>query len=357
MKNRQKLLFVLGLISFVLFALLTGCPNENELPKEVKSVTFTTAPIDVAALVNDATVWVTLATETEGATIYYTLDGTLPTVDSTNYTGPITVQTNNSAGETIKVKAIAFKEGLENSLLAEKSIVFNAVDVAAIEVDLQDVFPKLDEIVICIYEDANEYPAIIGLVAEDFTLVKDFNQPYQIIIEGFTLASIPLTTEYAMTLPGGENFSSGEYRLVFSKTGYSFEYIDFEIEDFLANEIEDLTDVIAYATTNKGTAVVSEDGTDIDPEVDWVTPEVMAAYTDAIATAQGVLDNIDATYEEVADAITDLDTATTTFNDAKAKGTKWANKSTLTGANLASVTQSVDGKGIVYGAIIVSLKY
>ena len=140
-----------------------------------------------------------------------------------------------------------------------------------------------------------------------------------------------------MTLPDGENFSPGEYRLVFSKTGYSFAFIDFEIEDFLANAIEALTEVIAFATTSKGTAVVSEDGTNIDSEAYWVSSEVMTAYTNAIATAQGVLDNTAAIFEEIAQAITDLDTATTTFNEAKKPGTKEA------------VVVSVDGKGIVYG--------
>jgi hypothetical protein len=292
----------------------------------VKSVSITTVPTNVASLVNDATVWVTLATETEGATIYYTLDGTLPTVDSTIYADPITVKANNTDGKSIKVKAIGVKEGLDNSLLAEKSIVFKAVDVSAklTEVELQVSYKEIDEITIPICEDAEEYPAIIGLVAEDFTLVKDFNKPNQIIIEEVLLDAVPLTKEYAMTLPDGENFSPGEYRLVFSKTGYSFAFIDFEIEDFLANAIEALTEVIAFATTSKGTAVVSEDGTNIDSEAYWVSSEVMTAYTNAIATAQGVLDNTAAIFEEIAQAITDLDTATTTFNEAKKPGTKVA---------------------------------
>ena len=92
----------------------------------------------------------------------------------------------------------------------------------------------------------------------------------------------------------------------------------------MANAIEALTEVIAFATTSKGTAVVSEDGTNIDSEAYWVSSEVMTAYTNAIATAQGVLDNTAAIFEEIAQAITDLDTATTTFNEAKKPGTKVA---------------------------------
>ena len=55
---------------------------------------------------------VTISTETTGATIYYTTDGTAPTTSSTKYTGAISV------GETTTIKAIAMKAGLENSAVA-----------------------------------------------------------------------------------------------------------------------------------------------------------------------------------------------------------------------------------------------
>ncbi|PHE39261.1 chitobiase/beta-hexosaminidase C-terminal domain-containing protein, partial [Bacillus pseudomycoides] len=55
---------------------------------------------------------VTLSTETPNATIYYTTDGSTPTESSTKYTGPITIK------ETVQIKAIAVKMGLENSEIA-----------------------------------------------------------------------------------------------------------------------------------------------------------------------------------------------------------------------------------------------
>ena len=56
---------------------------------------------------------VTISTETDGATIYYTTDGSTPTTGSTAYTSAITI---NSAKT---IKAIAVKDGMANSAVAE----------------------------------------------------------------------------------------------------------------------------------------------------------------------------------------------------------------------------------------------
>lgn len=55
---------------------------------------------------------VSLSTETAGATIYYTTNGSAPTTSSTKYTNPITVN------DDITIKAIAVKSGMENSSIA-----------------------------------------------------------------------------------------------------------------------------------------------------------------------------------------------------------------------------------------------
>ena len=52
---------------------------------------------------------VTISCATEGATIYYTTDGSDPSASSTKYSGAITV------GETTTIKAIAVKEGMTDS--------------------------------------------------------------------------------------------------------------------------------------------------------------------------------------------------------------------------------------------------
>ncbi|MCQ2324855.1 MAG: chitobiase/beta-hexosaminidase C-terminal domain-containing protein [Paludibacteraceae bacterium] len=64
---------------------------------------------------------VTLATTTEGAAIYYTTNGDAPTAASTLYEAPFQVSA------TTTVKAIAVKEGLDNSEVASKIFSFGKV--------------------------------------------------------------------------------------------------------------------------------------------------------------------------------------------------------------------------------------
>lgn len=63
---------------------------------------------------------VSLSTMTEGATIYYTMDGSTPTTASTKYTEEILVN------KPMTIKAIAVKEGLTNSAIA--TFVYEIID-------------------------------------------------------------------------------------------------------------------------------------------------------------------------------------------------------------------------------------
>ncbi|WP_052343674.1 chitobiase/beta-hexosaminidase C-terminal domain-containing protein [Bacillus massiliigorillae] len=66
---------------------------------------------------------VTLTSNTAGATIYYTTDGSEPTTSSTAYTKPITVS------EAMTVKAIAVKEGLTSSPMATFTYTIQTEDI------------------------------------------------------------------------------------------------------------------------------------------------------------------------------------------------------------------------------------
>ena len=82
-------------------------------PKVVKTPTITPSSSVIAPPQK-----ITIACETEGASIYYTLDGTEPTTSSTLYEGPFTLP------EECTVKAIAVAEGMEASAVAEATFTF-----------------------------------------------------------------------------------------------------------------------------------------------------------------------------------------------------------------------------------------
>lgn len=68
---------------------------------------------------------VTLSSPTPGATIYYTTDGTAPSASSTQYTGPIAVNTS------MTVTAIAVETGYQNSQTSSASYVIMPQQAAA----------------------------------------------------------------------------------------------------------------------------------------------------------------------------------------------------------------------------------
>ncbi len=87
-------------------------------------------------------------------------------------------------------------------------------------------------------------------------------------------------------------------------------------------DITSLTKAIGAATANKGTVTVSKDGNDVSTSKQWVTESVMEAYSNAIATAQAIADDTNAAQTEIDNAVSLLETATNTFNHAKAYGKK-----------------------------------
>ncbi|WP_000364409.1 DUF6359 domain-containing protein, partial [Bacillus cereus] len=75
---------------------------------------------------------VTLTTNTEGATIYYTLDGSVPTDKGIRYNEPIVLNENSV------IKAIAVKEGLESSAVS----TFSFTVVKSEQVRIHDIQGK-----------------------------------------------------------------------------------------------------------------------------------------------------------------------------------------------------------------------
>ncbi|MCQ2347858.1 MAG: chitobiase/beta-hexosaminidase C-terminal domain-containing protein [Paludibacteraceae bacterium] len=81
---------------------------------------------------------VTLACATEGADIYYTIDGSEPTASATKYDAPFSVSA------TTTVKAIAMKQGLDNSEVVSKTFTFGTV-FASLE-ELVEKQPAKDDV-------------------------------------------------------------------------------------------------------------------------------------------------------------------------------------------------------------------
>ena len=115
----------IAVISAMVMALAAfGCKTDIET--ELKDKTYCSAVTFTSEATADG-VKVTMATTTEGAVIYYTTDGTLPTKESTEYSESVEFT------QDATVKAIAIKEGIENSPV---SIVTVSIKEKTIIVDI-----------------------------------------------------------------------------------------------------------------------------------------------------------------------------------------------------------------------------
>lgn len=113
-----------------------GCKTDTDIETELKDKTYCSAVTFTSKATADG-VKVTMATTTEGAVIYYTTDGTLPTEKSTKYSEAVEFTKDAT------VKTIAIKEGIENSPVSiatvsikEKTII---VDINADKTAPKDV--------------------------------------------------------------------------------------------------------------------------------------------------------------------------------------------------------------------------
>ena len=91
-------------------AVKANCTNSNIASAAYTVTAAAIAPtLDPAGGLVIAGTTVTMSTTTEGATIYYTTDGSNPTTSSTQYTGPVAIN------ENMTIKAIAAADGYNNS--------------------------------------------------------------------------------------------------------------------------------------------------------------------------------------------------------------------------------------------------
>ena len=118
----------IAVISAMVMALAAfGCKSEIQYVDKTccSAVTFT----------SEATadgVKVTMATTTDGAVIYYTTDGTLPTEKSTKYSKAVEFT------KDVTVKAIAIKEGIENSPVSVATVSIKEKTITETKIEYVD---------------------------------------------------------------------------------------------------------------------------------------------------------------------------------------------------------------------------
>lgn len=130
----------------------------GEIPPAVavETPTFTPAAGSYTSAQN-----VTIECATDGATIYYTLDGTTPTTESSVYSEPIAVST------TTTIKAMGVKAGMDNSEVASATYTFpSVITIAEARALAANEYALIEGIVIFI-EGRNIYvqDATAGIVA------------------------------------------------------------------------------------------------------------------------------------------------------------------------------------------------
>lgn len=109
---------------------------------------------------------VSLSTMTEGATIYYTVDGSTPTTASTKYTGEILVN------KPMTIKAIAVKEGLTNSAIA--TFVYEIIDTKNAKIsDIQGASHKSPYVDLTV----NDVEGIVTFVINSTSFIMQENGP------------------------------------------------------------------------------------------------------------------------------------------------------------------------------------
>ena len=123
--GNMKALRKIGILAaaVAIMAIGIGCRNSIEVEKDktyVSAVTFK------AEDVGEAGVKITMETATEGASIFYTTDGTTPTATSNKYSAPLTF--NND----VEIRAVAVKRGIENSPVSVGKV---SIKTKTVEVD------------------------------------------------------------------------------------------------------------------------------------------------------------------------------------------------------------------------------
>lgn len=166
---------------------------------------------------------------TDGATIYYTTDGSTPSDESEEYTGAITVS------ETTTIKAIAVKDGMNNSAVATATYTIKTVDPNWIDFTVQG------------YENAEDVTTVSGTNGSvTFAIASGKNAPKW--YDSGSAVRIYTNNTITITAEDGKKIESVE----FSITSGSMTADGFDVDGTYASSIFTLaapTNTIVYTTS------------------------------------------------------------------------------------------------------------
>lgn len=130
-----------GAMTIKALAVKDGYPNSDvaiavyTIAEPAATPTFSVAAGAYTSIQN-----VELATATDGATIYYTIDDSEPTTESAVYTTAIEVK------ESLTIKAIAAKDGMANSEVATAAYTINLPDYATLPFEFDGGKAAIDDV-------------------------------------------------------------------------------------------------------------------------------------------------------------------------------------------------------------------
>lgn len=222
---------------------------------------------------------VTLSCATDGASIYYRIDGAEPTADTTDgsllYSSPITVDAS------MTIKAMAVKEGMENSAVADATYTIVNIEHAGTEADPYTVADARAAI------DANAGITDVyatGIVSEIVTAYDSRygNITYNISADGTTTAD--QLEVFRGKSYNGDNFTSDA---------------DIQVGDV----------VVVYGTLQKygNTYEFAQDNQLVSLQRPVITtPSISLSETTINATADGAEGTINVTYNNITDVAAEV---------------------------------------------------